>query len=223
MPGADQQLDDLEQWVGSDDARKTAKRLLYGRGIVGVDVADLLQQTYMRVCARIQKYGPIPIDQGKSIAAYAATALRNIAADMSRGRNRADQTDPQLIENIPDLRGIDAEAFVVDRIADADLLDSLRTCLLTGIEREVWPESAALAFVTLAIDVERNDELGPRPEAGEEGLWRYWTSLWLAGCADVLPDRTEENGDPPAKRKRRQRAIEKMTARLLAAYAEASR
>ena len=221
MAGAHEQLADLAQWVVSSDGRQSAKRALEGRGLVGVDVGDVLNQTYERVAVRIEHRGAIELDAGKTIAAYAATSLRNIVADMVRSRTKDvlghnDAAEDDAIEQTED-EATNVEAFVLNRLNET--ADAIRRRLLgRSIEGEVWPESASLSLITLATDPARDDDLAPRPAAGEEGLWRFWAALYLAGRADLLPDR-DDAGDDAARRKNRQRAVAKVRARISSAYA----
>jgi DNA-directed RNA polymerase specialized sigma24 family protein len=228
MAGGDAQLAELEEWIGSEDAQQSARRALQGRGLTGIESDDLLNQTYLRVASRIQRRGPVELEDGKTVAAYAATAMRNIVLDMIRGRRKdglghvdrppVEDSTP-LLEKLGDASKIDVEALVVGRLGDEETIDALRVHLLACIDGQVWPESAALSLVTLAIDPERDDDLAPRPEAGTDSLRRYWTALWLAGCSDVLPQRHKQDGDDAARRKRRERAITKVKERIRAAHA----
>jgi hypothetical protein len=229
MAGQDAQVEDLAKWLWSEDGRRTAQRALLSRGLAGVAVDDLVNQTFERVAARIRRRGAVELDEGRTIAAYAATAMKRIVLDLIRGEKkdglgnvRAQRPDDTpRVEDLGDAT-IDVEEFVLGQLGDDEILDAMRIWILARMAGEVWTESAALSFVTLATDPERSDTLGPQPDAGAEGTWRYWTSLWLAGRVDVLPDRSQTSGDQPARRQQRSRAIAKIRELLLAAHASVS-
>jgi hypothetical protein len=196
------QLDALAAWITSADARAAAAAELRGRALPDL-VDDVCQQTFVLVAARIDRHGPIVFEGEATMASYARRAMRNLVTGMVRGR----RVDP--FEAVPEAVSPEITDAVVDVIAGAEAVDAIRHALFTAlVPKRVWSTSAALSFVTLAVDPGRRESLGPTPEAGAEGQWRYWMALWLAG------DRDSFAADDAATRQRRSRAIKQINAEL---------
>ncbi len=136
---------------------------------------------------------------------------------MLRGRNDAiDHTrvakDDTMLEHVAD----NAEPLI-----DTMRVDAVRRHLFATLQpSKAWATSAALTVVTLAVDLDRVDAIGPRPDAGAAGQWRYWTALWLAGQRQCFP--VDGELDDSARRQRRARAIKETVTRLTCAYEAAS-
>ncbi len=201
-----EQLAALAAWTTSADARAAAASELRARGLPDL-VDDVCQDTYLAVARVIARKGPIPLEEGKTMAAYARRALHNIVIDLLRGSRRTDAVDAEPIDPA------DPETIVV---ADA-AIDATRRRVFARLDPAApWSASAALTVATLASDGGPRRPIGPQPKAGAAEHGWYWCALWLAGQRQCF---ATDGDDTDAIRKRRARAIAEVAGRLRAAVA----
>lgn len=195
------QHEQLVEWLTSEDARSAARAECGRLGLGASGADDLLQGVYLAVSARV------PVDD---VVPYARRALRNLAIDTAGSMSRFDRRpSEELVEEPP------PDAPDPLERADADLLAALQLRLVDRLTLERADRaSAALALATLEVLDLDPHPCAPTPAAGP-GSARAWAALHTSGFDDFPAGGAPE---PPAARKRRERAIERARALLASLY-----
>lgn len=217
--GASFSGDDVLAWLGTDDARRQARRLARRRGLSGYDAMgdNVIAEAQLAVWNRMQSDRPMRVDRP---AAYGTVVIRSVLRQLAAGRDGPVELDrdPDVVGRVaqPEAEGLTRAA----QVSSADTTgDDVRLHLERLADDRPWVTSAALTYLILLMEPTARPDDAPWPRSGSTGdQARCWPGLWYAGEHELFDDGVDA-ADRARIRRTRARRIQVVLDRVQRAFA----